>query len=45
MVKVISKLKNEKIFLDLKLNDIPNTCLSAMNSLKDLRNISILLLI
>ena len=38
--KFISKLKNEKIFLDLKLNDIPNTCLSAMNSLKDLRNIS-----
>ena len=29
-----------KKFLDLKLNDIPNTCLSAMNSLKDLRNIS-----
>ena len=30
----------KKIFLDLKLNDIPNTCLSAMSSLKDLRNIS-----
>ena len=38
----ISKLKNEKIFLDLKLNDIPNTCKSAIYSLKDLKNISYL---
>ena len=36
----ISKLKNKEIFLDLKLNDIPNTCISAINSLKDLKNIS-----
>ncbi len=40
--KFISKLKNEKIFLDLKLNDIPNTCKSAIMSLKDLKNISYL---
>ena len=38
--KFISKLRNKEIFLDLKLNDIPNTCASAINSLKDLRNIS-----
>ena len=38
--KFISKLKNTEIFLDLKLNDIPNTCVAAINSLKDLRNIS-----
>ncbi len=37
--KYISKLKNKTIFLDLKLNDIPNTCVSAIHSLKDLRNI------
>ena len=36
----VSKLKNKEIFLDLKLNDIPNTCASAINSLKDLKNIS-----
>ena len=36
----ISKLKNHEIFLDLKLNDIPNTCASAILSLKDLKNIS-----
>ena len=40
--KFISKLKNKKIFLDLKLNDIPNTCASAIHSLKDLKNISYL---
>ena len=38
----VSKLKNKEIFLDLKLNDIPNTCASAINSLKDLKNISYL---
>tara|TARA_A100001011_G_scaffold31273_2_gene30249 strand:- start:687 stop:1376 length:690 start_codon:yes stop_codon:yes gene_type:complete len=37
--KFISKLKDKKIFLDLKLNDIPNTCASAIKSLKDLNNI------
>ena len=37
---LISKLKNYEIFLDLKLNDIPNTCAAAINSLKDLKNIS-----
>ena len=31
--------KNKIIFLDLKLNDIPNTCISAINSLKDIKNI------
>ena len=40
--KFIAKLKNKKIFLDLKLNDIPNTCASAIFSLKDLKNISYL---
>ena len=40
--KFISKLKNKEIFLDLKLNDIPNTCACAINSLKDLKNISYL---
>ena len=40
--KFISKLKNKEIFLDLKLNDIPNTCASVVHSLKDLRNISYL---
>jgi orotidine-5'-phosphate decarboxylase len=38
--KFISKLKNEEIFLDLKLNDIPNTCIAAINAIKDLKNIS-----
>ena len=37
---LISKLKNKEIFLDLKLNDIPNTCVAAINSLADLKNIS-----
>ena len=35
--KFISRLKNQTIFLDLKLNDIPNTVRSSMKSLKDLK--------
>ena len=38
----ISRIKNKEIFLDLKLNDIPNTCAAAINSLRDLKNISYL---
>ena len=38
----IAKLKKEEIFLDLKLNDIPDTCAAAIYSLKDLKNISYL---
>ena len=39
----LSKIGNDKIiFLDLKLNDIPNTCASAVNALKDLKNIKYL---
>lgn len=33
----VSKLKNKIIFADLKLNDIPNTCASAIKAIKDLR--------
>ena len=33
----VSKLKNKIIFLDLKLNDIPNTCISAVKAIKDLK--------
>ena len=33
----ISKLSNKIIFIDLKLNDIPNTMSSTLKSLKDLR--------
>ena len=36
----ISKIKTKKIFLDLKLNDIPATCSKAINSIKDLKNIN-----
>ena len=36
----ISNLKRKKIFLDLKLNDIPATCSKAIKSLRDLRNIN-----
>lgn len=37
----LSKInKKHNIFLDLKLCDIPNTCASAIKSLKDLKNIS-----
>jgi len=35
--RFISGLKNQVIFLDLKLNDIPNTVRSAMKSLKNLK--------
>ena len=35
--KFLSSLKTHKIFLDLKLNDIPNTVSSAMKSLRDLK--------
>ena len=39
----LSKIsKNKKIFLDLKLNDIPNTCSSAINAVKDLKSIKYL---
>tara|TARA_Y100000590_G_C15662068_1_gene993064 strand:- start:80 stop:751 length:672 start_codon:yes stop_codon:yes gene_type:complete len=33
----VSKLKNKIIFADLKLNDIPNTCASAIKAIKDLK--------
>ena len=33
----ISKIKNKIIFADLKINDIPNTCVATINSLKDLK--------
>jgi len=38
--KFISKIKRKKIFLDIKLNDIPATCSKALMSLKDLKNIN-----
>ena len=33
----VSKLNKKIIFADLKLNDIPNTCASAVKAIKDLR--------
>ena len=33
----VSKIKNKIIFADLKLHDIPNTCASAVEAVKDLR--------
>ena len=33
----VSKLKDKIIFADLKLNDIPNTCVSTLKSIKDLK--------
>ncbi len=39
----LSKIDKKKIiFLDLKLNDIPNTCSATISSLKDLKNIKYL---
>ena len=35
--KFLSKLKKKIIFLDLKLNDIPNTCVSTIKAVKDLK--------
>ena len=35
--KFISRLKNKIIFADLKLNDIPNTCVSTIKTIKDLK--------
>ena len=32
----LSKLKNEIIFTDLKIHDIPNTCVSTIKAIKDL---------
>ena len=33
----ISQLKNKIIFADLKLHDIPNTCVSTIKAIKDLK--------
>ena len=33
----ISKIKNKTIFADLKLNDIPNTCVATIKAIKDLK--------
>ena len=33
----VSKLKKKTIFADLKLHDIPNTCVSTIKSIKDLK--------
>ena len=33
----VSKLKNKTIFVDLKLHDIPNTCISTIKAIKDLK--------
>ena len=33
----ISKIKKKIIFADLKLNDIPNTCVSTIKAIKDLK--------
>ncbi len=32
----ISKIKNKIVFIDLKLHDIPNTCVSTIKAIKDL---------
>ena len=33
----VSKIKKKIIFADLKLHDIPNTCVAAVNAIKDLK--------
>ncbi len=33
----LSKLKNKVVFADLKLHDIPNTCVSTIKAIKDLK--------
>tara|TARA_B100000989_G_scaffold128244_1_gene95223 strand:+ start:10729 stop:11406 length:678 start_codon:yes stop_codon:yes gene_type:complete len=33
----VSKLKKKIIFADLKIHDIPNTCVSVINAIKDLK--------
>ena len=33
----LSKLKDQIIFADLKLHDIPNTCISTIKAVKDLK--------
>ena len=33
----VSKLKNQIIFADLKMHDIPNTCVSTIKAIKDLK--------
>ena len=35
--KFISRLKNKIIFADYKLNDIPNTCVSTIKAIRDLK--------
>jgi orotidine-5'-phosphate decarboxylase len=35
--KFVSKLKNKIIFGDYKFSDIPNTCVSAINAIRDLK--------
>ena len=35
--KFVSNLRNKIVFADLKLHDIPNTCVSTIKSIKDLK--------
>ena len=35
--QITSKLRNKITFVDLKLHDIPNTCISTIKAIKDLR--------
>ena len=37
MRKKLSKLKNKILFGDYKISDIPNTCLSTIKAVKDLK--------